>query len=193
MWKEFVQKSGNYQVALILGGARSGKSRLALRLALERASPRLFLATGEPGDDEMASRIEQHHRARGEGWDTWEVPQDLVEALTAARDKYTVILVDCLTLWLSNLLMRDLTPADLEAACDQLLDTVQRATAPLILVSNEVGWGIVPNNPLARQFRDLAGGLHQRLAEAADLVVLTVAGLPTILKSTSGKETGHGT
>lgn len=172
-----------FRLALILGGARSGKSSLALRLAEERGMPRLFLATAEPGDAEMAARIEQHRWDRGTAWDTWEEPLDLAAAIDRAQANYRVILVDCLTLWLSNVLMREPSTADIEKACGEVLEVAGRTVVPLILVSNEVGWGIVPDNPLARQFRDVAGGLHQRLAATADLVLLSVAGLPLLLKS----------
>ncbi len=174
---------GDFRLALILGGARSGKSRLAMRLAEGKGAPRLFLAPAEPGDAEMAARIEQHRRDRGTAWDTWEEPLDLAAAIDEAQGNYRVILVDCLTLWLANILVREPSPADLEKACREVLEAAGRTVIPLILVSNEVGWGIVPDNPLARQFRDVAGGFHQRLAATADLVLLSVAGLPLPLKS----------
>ncbi|MDI6854724.1 MAG: bifunctional adenosylcobinamide kinase/adenosylcobinamide-phosphate guanylyltransferase [Deltaproteobacteria bacterium] len=175
--------SGEFRLALILGGARSGKSRLALRLAEARSAPRLFLATAEPGDAEMAARIDKHRQDRGTDWHTWEEPLELAAAIDRAQGSYRVILVDCLTLWLSNILMGEPSAADLEKACGEVVEAAGRTVTPLILVSNEVGWGIVPDNPLARQFRDAAGGLHQRLAAKADLVLLCVAGLPLMLKS----------
>jgi adenosylcobinamide kinase / adenosylcobinamide-phosphate guanylyltransferase len=181
-----------FRLALLLGGARSGKSRLALRLAEKRGAPRLFVATAEAGDPEMAARIEQHRRDRGESWDTREAPLDLAEAIMAAQADYRVIVVDCLTLWLSNVLLREPSDAGLEEVCQGVLDAARGAVTPLILVSNEVGGGIVPDNPLARRFRDAAGGLHQRLAEAADLVLVAIAGLPLILKSPHRKEPCHG-
>ena len=177
-----------FRLALILGAARSGKSRLAHQLAEAQGEPRLFVATAEAGDAEMAARIEQHRRDRGASWDTWEAPLELASAIDKAQNRYRVILVDCLTLWLSNMLLRESSNTQLEEACQIILDAAERSTTPLILVSNEVGWGIVPDNPLARRFRDLAGGLHQRLAAKADLVCLTVAGLPLILKSPLRKE-----
>lgn len=172
-----------FRLALILGGAKSGKSSLALRLAEEQGVPRLFVATAEAGDAEMAARIEKHRQDRGEAWDTWEAPLELAAAIDNAQRRYRVILVDCLTLWLSNLLLREPSDSDLENACQGVLDAAGRTSTPLILVSNEVGLGIVPENPLARRFRDVAGGFHQRIAEAADLVLVTMAGLPLILKS----------
>lgn len=182
----------DFKLALILGGARSGKSRLALRLAEEQVPPRLFLATAEPGDAEMAARIAQHRQERSDGWDTWEVPLELANAIVEAQERYRIILVDCLTLWVSNLLMVEPSDADLEEACQGLLQAVHRSRTPLIFVSNEVGWGIVPDNPLARRFRDVAGKLNQSLAAGADLVLATLAGLPLVLKSPVGKGTWHG-
>lgn len=178
-----IQAEDNFRVALILGGTRSGKSRYALNLAEQRSGPRLYLATAEAGDAEMAERIARHRRERGEAWDTQEVPMELAEALAAAQGKYRVILIDCLTLWLSNLLVGGRGGAGLEAATARLLAVLRAGTTPVILVSNEVGWGIVPDNPLARQFRDEVGMLHQRLGEMADLLALVVAGAPLILKS----------
>lgn len=182
----------SFRLALILGGTRSGKSSYALELARHFPQPRLYLATAEAGDEEMAARIAQHRRDRGEGWDTWEVPLDLAGALAQAQGRYQVILADCLTLWLSNRLVREGNHSELKKACRELVTTLEKVTTPTLLVSNEVGWGIVPDNPLAREFRDLAGWLHQLLAAAADLVVLLVAGLPLTLKSAPGKGEQHG-
>lgn len=173
----------HFRVALILGGARSGKSRHGLSLAAQYPPPRLFVATGEPGDAEMAARIEYHRHQRGPGWDTREAPLALATTLTAAQGSYGVILVDCLTLWLANLMLREDQPdAPLEADCQHLLEVLANVSTPTILISNEVGWGIVPENPLARRFRDRAGWLHQQLAEVADLVTLVVAGLAVRIK-----------
>jgi adenosylcobinamide kinase / adenosylcobinamide-phosphate guanylyltransferase len=177
----------NFRLALILGGARSGKSRYALDLARTCPPPRLYLATAEAGDEEMAARIAQHRRDRGEGWDAVEAPLDLAGALEQAQGRYQVILADCLTLWLSNWLLRGGDRAELQRVCVELAATVEKTATPTILVSNEVGWGIVPENPLAREFRDRAGWLHQLISTAADLVVLLVAGLPLTLKSAHGK------
>ena len=178
------EKTSSFRVALVLGGARSGKSRYGLHLAAALPPPRLFVATGEARDAEMAARIEEHQRERGPGWDTVDAPLALTEALTAAQGRYGVILVDCLTLWLSNLMLTGTpTAADLEEACRRLVEALGETATPTILVSNEVGLGIVPENPLAREFRDRLGWLHQRLAQAADLVVLMVAGLPLMVKS----------
>lgn len=177
-----------FRLALVLGAARSGKSRLAQQLAEAQGEPRLFVATAEAGDLEMAARIEQHRQERGGAWDTWEASIELAAVIDKAQNRYRVILVDCLTLWLSNILLREPSDADLENTCRSVLDAARRSLTPLIMVSNEVGWGIVPDNPLARRFRDVAGSLHQNLAAVADLVCVTMAGLPLILKSPSRKE-----
>jgi len=179
----------SFTVALILGGARSGKSNWALQLGEQFPGPRLYVATAEALDEEMAARIEGHRRERGQAWETREEPLELAEALDQAQNRYQVILVDCLTLWLSNLLHRGPSPADLEAALDGLVQVLKTLGTPVVLVSNEVGWGIVPDHPLARQFRDCAGRLHQRLSEIAHLVVLMVAGLPLVLKSPQSQGT----
>ncbi len=172
----------NSRLTLVLGGTRSGKSRYALTLAAARPAPRLYLATAQAGDEEMAARIARHRRERGPEWHTWEIPLEVPEAITRAQGSYGVILVDCLTMWLANLMAQDRSPADLQAACDRLLAAVQASSAPIVLVSNEVGLGIVPDNPLAREFRDRAGQLHQRLAEHAVQVLFLAAGLPLVLK-----------
>lgn len=171
-----------FRLALILGGAKSGKSRLAQRLAETRPAPRLYLATAQALDAEMAARIARHQAERGPEWRTWEEPLDLAGALAQVEGQYGVILVDCLTLWLSNLLGRHGPELDLEPIQARLRTVFQQLRTPVILVSNEVGWGIVPDNALARRFRDLAGFLHQELAAQADLVLLVACGLPLILK-----------
>lgn len=181
----------NMRLALILGGARSGKSRYGLSLAAHWPAPRLFVATAAAGDAEMAARIAHHQRERGPEWDTQETPLDLVGALTAAQGRYGVILVDCLTMWLANLMGGAPRPEGaVRAAGEELAARLRTTATPTILISNEVGSGIVPENLLARQFRDAAGRLHQRLAAAADLVVLVVAGLPVMLKSGQGPAGG---
>jgi adenosylcobinamide kinase / adenosylcobinamide-phosphate guanylyltransferase len=176
-----------FRLALILGGTRSGKSSYALNLATQLPEPRLYLATAEAGDEEMAARIAQHRQDRREGWETWEVPTELAGAFTRAQGHYQVILADCLTLWLTNWLTRGGDKATIKKVCLELVQTLEKTATPTILVSNEVGWGIVPEHPLAREFRDWAGWLHQQLAAAADLVVLLVAGLPLTLKSAQNK------
>jgi len=166
------------QLTLVLGGARSGKSRYAQNLIAALPPPWVFVATGEPGDAEMTERIALHRLKRGENWQTIEAPHDLTAALASISDK-APILIDCLTLWLSNRMLAD---ADLEAEIALLEAALDRRRAPIALVSNEVGFGIVPDNELARRFRDLQGRLNQRMAARADRVVLVVAGLPIVVK-----------
>ncbi len=176
-------ETSQFRVALVLGGARSGKSRYGLGLAVRCPAPRLFVATCEPQDAEMEARIAAHQQERGSDWVTQEVPLGLSETLKAAQDNYGVVLVDCLTMWLSNLLLQEGAPTGrVQTACEDLVESLQRTNTPTILISNEVGWGIVPDNPVARKFRDQTGWLHQRLAQVADLVVLVVAGVPLLIK-----------
>jgi adenosylcobinamide kinase/adenosylcobinamide-phosphate guanylyltransferase len=173
----------HFRVALILGGARSGKSRYGLGLAASFPAPRLFVATCEARDAEMEARIEAHQRERGSDWTSLEVPLKLTDALSAAQGCYGVILVDCLTMWVSNLLLQEgASSGSIQTAGEQLVTAVAQTATPTILISNEVGFGIVPDHPLGRQFRDQAGWLHQRLAQVADLVVLVVAGIPLLIK-----------
>ncbi|MEJ2670610.1 MAG: bifunctional adenosylcobinamide kinase/adenosylcobinamide-phosphate guanylyltransferase [Deltaproteobacteria bacterium] len=172
-----------FRVALILGGARSGKSRYGLELAARCPAPRLFVATCEPRDAEMEARIAAHQRQRGSDWLTQEVPLELAATLAATQDHYGVILVDCLTMWLANLLLQEAAPPGrIQSACEDLVNSLRQTTTPTILISNEVGWGIVPDNAVSRKFRDQAGWLHQRLAQVAELVVLVVAGIPLPVK-----------
>jgi adenosylcobinamide kinase/adenosylcobinamide-phosphate guanylyltransferase len=169
------------RAVLVLGGARSGKTSYALgeaRLAVGENDVPVMIATAEALDDEMAARIARHRDERGEAWRTVEAPLDLVGAL-AALTADEVAVVDCLTLWLSNLMMAE---RDIAAEARSLEEAVRACPAKLWLVSNEVGGGIAPDNALARRFRDEAGWLHQRLAKACDGVVLVTAGLPLSLK-----------
>jgi adenosylcobinamide kinase / adenosylcobinamide-phosphate guanylyltransferase len=163
-------------LTLVLGGARSGKSRHAEALITAGPPPWVYVATAEPLDDEMTARIAAHRARRGAGWRDVEAPRDLAGALTGIRD---AVLVDCLTLWLSNLMLAE---ADIEAETARLEDALTSVAAPVVLVSNEVGFGIVPDNALARRFRDAQGRLNQRIAARADRVVLIVAGLPLVVK-----------
>jgi adenosylcobinamide kinase / adenosylcobinamide-phosphate guanylyltransferase len=164
---------------LVLGGARSGKSAFAERLVAETGLSRHYLATGRAWDEEMRERIARHQADRGEGWQTHEVPVDLVGRLEALDDAAHVILVDCLTLWVTNLMMEERVMADEFA---RLAAHVSRARANLVLVSNEVGLGIVPENRMAREFRDHAGRLHQAIAQSAGQVYFVAAGLPLKMK-----------
>ena len=161
----------------MLGGARSGKSRYAESLVMALPSPWLYVATAEARDSEMAERVAVHQGRRGPSWTTVETPRDIAGALTANANKPA--LVDCLTLWLSNVLLAD---ADVDAEIEHLDEALTHAAAPLVLVANEVGSGIVPDNALGRRFRDLQGLLNQRIAARADRVFLVVAGLPLTLK-----------
>jgi adenosylcobinamide kinase/adenosylcobinamide-phosphate guanylyltransferase len=165
------------RLTLVLGGARSGKSRYAETIITALPPPWIYAATGQALDAEMTTRIGAHRARRGAGWTTVEAPRDL--AATFAAHGKEPILVDCLTLWLSNLMMAD---APVEAEIDRLAQALHNAAAPVVLVANEVGSGIVPDNALARRFRDLQGELNQRIAAQADQVVLLVAGLPLFVK-----------
>lgn len=165
-------------VTLVLGGARSGKSRYAEALIAGLcAQQAVYVATAEAGDAEMQARIAEHRARRGASWLTRETPLDLIGALDEAGAR--PVLVDCLTLWVANLMQQG---RDVAEAGARLAAALARARAPVVLVSNEVGLGIVPDNALARAFRDHAGRLNQRLAQAADRVVFIAAGLPLILK-----------
>jgi adenosyl cobinamide kinase/adenosyl cobinamide phosphate guanylyltransferase len=169
-------------VVLVTGGARSGKSAWAeARLAeLAPAGPWLYVATAVPSDEEMELRIARHQARRGQGWSAVEAPRLLAAALadTAAAG----VLVDCVTLWLTNLLLDGASDADLVGASDELGVAARAGARPVVLVTNEVGGGIVPDNPLARRFRDVAGLVNQRLAAVADEVVLVACGLPLRLR-----------
>ncbi len=165
---------------LILGGARSGKSAHAERLVETLSGERIFIATAEAGDSEMAARIRRHKARRKAGWRTVEAPLDLTGALDRSAAPERAVLVDCLTLWLSNLMHAERDP---ERAVQDLADSLGRAKGPVVLVSNEVGLGIVPENVLARDFRDHAGRMNQRIAAASDEVLFMAAGLPLTLKS----------
>jgi adenosylcobinamide kinase/adenosylcobinamide-phosphate guanylyltransferase len=165
------------RLTLVLGGARSGKSRYAETIIIALPPPWVYVATAQALDAEMTARIAAHRARRGAGWTTVETPRDLVATL-AANGK-APILVDCLTLWLSNLMMAD---AQIDAEIDRLEQALATAAAQVVLVANEVGSGIVPDNALARRFRDLQGGLNQRIAAQADNVILLVAGLPLFVK-----------
>ncbi len=169
-----------FRLAFICGGAKSGKSRFAQNLAESLPAPRLYVATGEALDEEMSARILRHQQDRGPDWQTREEPLALAGALRGSNGHFGVILVDCLTMWLSNLLTR--READLEEEKRQLAEVLPRMQTPVIVVTNEVGWGIVPANPLARRFRDVAGTLNQHIASLADVAVLVVSGLPLYLK-----------
>jgi adenosylcobinamide kinase / adenosylcobinamide-phosphate guanylyltransferase len=163
---------------LVLGGARSGKSRYAETVITSRPRPWIYLATAEPLDAEMETRIAEHRQRRGTRWHTIEAPRDLGGALRGVPHEASV-LIDCLTLWLSNLLIAE---ADLKSEIDRVESALAEMRGLVVAVANEVGCGIVPENALARRFRDAAGQLNQRLAARAERVVLVVAGIPVNVK-----------
>ncbi len=164
--------------ALILGGARSGKTRRALALA-EAFSNRIYIATAEALDEEMSARIAQHRHERGDAWMTIEAPLELAGAIRDIEDGSAVCVVDCLTLWLSNLMAAG---RDVAAAAEDLCRAIQGARPKLVIVSNEVGLGLVPETPLGREFRDRQGRLNQAVAAVVDGVEFIAAGLPLRLK-----------
>lgn len=165
-------------LTLVIGGARSGKSRFAEGLVMATSRPKRYIATADAWDDEMRARIAQHRADRGADWLTVEAPRDLCAALAgAAADE--VVLVDCATLWLTNHLLSE---SDLDAESRALLAALSACAAPVVVVTNDVGGGIVPDNALARRFRDAQGRLNQQIAAQASLVVTVIAGLPLILK-----------
>ena len=163
---------------LVLGGARSGKSRFAQQIAEGQSKRRVYIATAEPFDDEMRERIAKHQAARGDGWRTVESPIDLIGAIGGA-DPEEIILIDCLTLWLSNLFGQS---DDVDAQVTRLVEHLDRTERPVVMVSNEVGLGLVPETKLGRHFRDSQGRINQRMAGVCDRVVFVAAGLPVWLK-----------
>lgn len=170
-------------ITFILGGCRSGKSGFALKTANETtAAQRIFIATSVPFDEEMQGRVKRHRGERGAGWTTVEAPLTLPEAIAEHAREDRVILADCLTLWVSNLLLELQDPVKVEGRIPPLVDAARSAPGSLILVSNEVGSGVVPENRLARQFRDLAGFANQAMGAAAERVVWVVAGIPVNVK-----------
>jgi adenosylcobinamide kinase / adenosylcobinamide-phosphate guanylyltransferase len=170
-------------LTLITGGARSGKSSHALELSGEAGEGRrFFIATGEALDDEMAARIADHKRSRGSEFETIEAPLDIVWSLQSIESKAAVAIIDCLTLWVSNLMRTDASDDAIIAAADSLAATLARASFASIVVTDEVGMGIVPEHPAGRRFRDLLGWTNQRIAAAANEVILMVSGCAVRLK-----------
>jgi len=165
----------------VTGGAKSGKSSFALNEAAKHEGQKAFIATAEALDEEMVNRIEKHKGERGEGWDTYEEPLQIAETIAKLADRYSVIVLDCLTLWLSNALHRN---ADIEHEMENFLNMLRnkKPGSHIYIVSNEVGTGIVPENRLAREFRDLAGAMNQKVAGASDEVFMMVAGIPVKIK-----------
>ena len=164
---------------LILGGARSGKSRYAQRLAEKACARRVYIATAEALDDEMSERIAQHISDRGDSWTTVESPLELCRSIENACREQSAVIVDCLTLWLSNVMHAE---RDVAEETERLVQTLNSITTPLILISNEVGMGIVPQTALGRRFRDEQGRLNQRVANACARVEFIASGLPLRLK-----------
>lgn len=171
-------------LTLVIGGCRSGKSRIALAEAEGRpAERRIFVATAEPFDDEMAARIRRHRAERGAAWLTVEAPRGLPEAVARhGADPGSVLLIDCLTIWVSNLLLADETGAAVAGGMERLAAALGSAAAPIVAVSNEVGAGVVPENRLARLFRDAAGSVNQAVAALAGKVIWAVAGIGVRIK-----------
>jgi len=175
----------NKELVLIIGGARSGKSSFAQRLAKNVGGKVLFLATAQAGDDEMAERIARHKASRPATWRTVEEPLELASVLQREAASTDVVIIDCLTLWLNNLLLREGSASETEVLgqVDRLLDVYQKGTASYIVVSGEVGLGLVPPYPLGRLYRDILGWMNQKVASRADKVFLMIAGIPLELKS----------
>ena len=169
------------RLILVLGGAASGKSELALDLA-GQVGPRVFVATGQALDREMKVRIERHQATRSSDWETAEVPADLAKWFSNNGKSYQTIVLDCLTLWLSNLQRRRLRDVAVSEATANLLQAIRATRARVVMVSNELGLGLVPATKAVRAFRDLAGRVNQQVAAEADEVYLTISGLPVRLK-----------
>jgi adenosylcobinamide kinase/adenosylcobinamide-phosphate guanylyltransferase len=167
-----------HTLTLVIGGASSGKSAFAETLLLGMARRPAYIATAQAFDAEMSEKIARHRDARGEGWRTIEAPTDLAGAIAEASGA-DGILIDCATLWLSNLMLAE---ADIDAAEAEAFETLDRRRCPVVVVSNEVGHGIVPDTSMGRRFRSIQGGFNQRLAARADRVVAVMAGLPLALK-----------
>lgn len=171
------------KIVFITGGARSGKSSFALKEASLVRGRKVFIATAEAIDPEMKERIERHRRDRGAGWETYEEPLHVSKAIEETSERYDVLVLDCLTIWLSNLMWAG---SDVRWEIENLVCTIKRfsdnSPATLFIVSNEVGMGIVPESEMARKFRDLAGTLNQRVAEVSGEVYWTVAGIPVKIK-----------
>jgi len=180
-----VTEAQSPRATFVIGGARSGKSRFAEELAEKSGLEKIYLATGAAHDSEMADRIARHRRQRGSSWSTVEEQTALNRVLQAQCGPGRVVLVDCLTLWLSNLMLSE---KDLDGETARLCETVCALTGPCIFVSNEVGMGIVPENRLSRSFRDAQGRLNQDMARVCGQVVFVAAGLPLVMKPSDQPE-----
>ncbi|MDQ6735234.1 MAG: bifunctional adenosylcobinamide kinase/adenosylcobinamide-phosphate guanylyltransferase [Nitrospirota bacterium] len=175
------QTGDGRRLTLVIGGGASGKSAKALELA-GRSSPRMFVATGQPLDKEMAGRIRRHQASRGAGWETAEVPMELTAWFEEHGGRYRVIVLDCMTLWLSNLLGSGVPDSDISDRVNDLLQAIHRMRSRVIVVTNELGMGVVPFDPETRRFRDLAGHVNQQVARAADRVYFVVSGCSVQVK-----------
>jgi adenosylcobinamide kinase/adenosylcobinamide-phosphate guanylyltransferase len=170
------------ETILVVGGCRSGKSSHALHMAERIPGQKIFIATCIPQDKEMEQRVFRHRQQRSSVWETLEVPVSLPETINKNSVKKNVILVDCLTLWINNLILKDDKPKGIDTHIQKLVQSIEKVECPVILVSNEVGTGIVPENKLARLFRDVAGFTNQKVAAVADQVIWMVAGIPVKIK-----------
>lgn len=173
-----LHQTENKVLTFVTGGAASGKSRLAEQLVRATGKPKTYIATLQPFDDEMQAKTAQHQADRGPDWTTIEAPIEVARILTKA-DPSGVILLDCATLWLTNVLLAEM---DIMAACDELMNALLTCPCDVVVVSNEVGMGIVPGNALSRKFRNAQGKLNQMIATKADNVVTVISGLPLVLK-----------
>lgn len=167
------------ETTFVLGGTRSGKSKFAEGLVLKSGLKPVYIATGRALDDEMVDRIELHQGRRGDAWQTIEEPLALVDALQQASNPGRMVLVDCLTLWITNLMMAE---ANVEHESAGLVRFLQEASVPIVIVSNETGMGVMPMNKMAREFNDITGSVHQEIASVCDAAYLVTAGLPQRLK-----------
>jgi len=181
-----MKKKRDGKLTLVIGGARSGKSSYAARLAAHHFKRPLYIATAEPFDPEMVERIARHKSARGPEWACVEEPLDVAGAVADVSSRHDGVLLDCVTVWLCNVLVREGEKA-ISKRIDELIAALGGRKRDVIVVGNEVGMGIVPDNRMGRDFRDYAGWLNQDLAEIADTVVLVVAGIPMVLKGKKGK------
>jgi adenosylcobinamide kinase/adenosylcobinamide-phosphate guanylyltransferase len=170
------------ETSLVIGGCRSGKSSHALYLAEQIPGQKIFIATCMPQDKEMEQRVLRHQQQRSSAWETLEVPVFIPEAIHKNGVEGHVILVDCLTLWINNLILNDNKPENIDNHIQKLTQSIEKAECPVILVSNEVGAGIVPENKLARLFRDITGFTNQKVAACVERVIWMVAGIPVKIK-----------
>ena len=172
---------GDKSFVFVVGGARSGKSSFAMKLAGSSGSPRLYIATAEALDGEMEGRIRKHREERGGGWETLEEPREVSGRIEEAKG-YAVVLIDCLTLWLTNLLMAGLDDGAVAKEVDRFISACALSPSKIVAVSNEVGLGLVPDNPLSRRFRDLSGTMNRMVAGAATQAYFVASGIPLKMK-----------